>query len=91
MTGAVAAITITGTIYGAQLKSGQDINKVRAPSFLNLLPSCPFIPSFALYLLNECELLTLIATAKEACPRSYPRRTYHATRERTRGTRWEEE
>jgi hypothetical protein len=29
MTGAVAAVTITGTIYGAQLKSGVDVKKAR--------------------------------------------------------------
>lgn len=38
MTGAVAGVTITGTIYGATLKSGQDVRKVHLASLFLPVP-----------------------------------------------------
>lgn len=41
MTGSVAAITITGTIYGASLKGDTEVTKVRD---FTLATSFPFMP-----------------------------------------------
>lgn len=57
MTAAVAGVTMTGTIYGATLKSEQDVKKVH-PSLLSYsfpsLLSCKSLPISIGLSRNEC-------------------------------------
>jgi hypothetical protein len=56
MTAAVAGVTMTGTIYGATLKSEQDVKKVRPP-----FPSCysPFFSfHYALIVFNQALVMS---------------------------------
>ena len=83
MTGAVAAITVTGTIYGAGLKSDQDVKRVRLQSAHALAPS-------QLFFLEHPQTIginrLLLTTSRSADATSKPRPKKSSRNSKSRAT-----
>jgi hypothetical protein len=86
MTGSVAAVTITGSIYGATLKDDLGVKKVcylhACKIFGGRIDASDLIVPIAAFVDQAVFTTDIHATGEETRPRSHPRRTNRTTRNR---------